>query len=299
LCVLTTVLLAGRLVLLPRFDLDVVFDAIDTERPTLFPGVPPIYQAILDAPAVRRHDLRSIRVCISGAMKLPIATQDRFERLTGARLVEGYGTTESSPATHCNPVTGEGKRGTVGVPLPGTDARIVDPEDPGQTLDVGAVGELAVRGPQVFPGYWPPTDDRNVEQPVTADGWLLTGDLATMDDDGYFTVVDRKKDLIIAGGFNIYPGEVESVITAVVGVAECCVVGLPDRYRGETVKAYVVARDGVEVSEQQILDVCGRELSAYKVPKLVELRDALPKTAVGKALRRVLLAEEQAKGGDA
>jgi long-chain acyl-CoA synthetase len=213
--------------------------------------------------------------------------------LSGARLVEGYGTTESSPATHCNPVTGTGKRGSVGVPLPGTDARIVDPSDPSRVLGVGEDGELAVRGPQVFAGYW------NDEEGAVVDGWLLTGDLARMDADGYFTVVDRKKDLIIAGGFNIYPAEVEAVIEGVDGVAECCVVGIPDRYRGETVKAYVVAHDGAHVSEAQVIDACARELSAYKVPKLVELRDALPKTAVGKALRRVLLAEEQAKGGDA
>ena len=292
LCVLTTVLLAGRLVLLPRFDLDLVFEAIDEQRPTLFPGVPPIYQAIVDAPALRRHDLSSITVCISGAMKLPVALQKRFEQVSGARLVEGYGTTESSPATHCNPVVGAGKRGTVGVPLPGTDARIVDPGDPSRVLGVGEEGELAVRGPQVFAGYWNNPDERAV-----VDGWLLTGDVARMDADGFFTVVDRKKDLIIAGGFNIYPAEVEAVIEAIDGVDECCVAGIPDRYRGETVKAYVVARAGAQVSEQQVIDACAEQLSAYKVPKLVELRETLPRTAVGKALRRVLVAEELAKGG--
>jgi long-chain acyl-CoA synthetase len=296
LCVLTTVLLGGRLVLLPRFDLELVFDAIDAERPTLFPGVPPIYQAIVDAPDVRRHDLSSIRVCISGAMKLPMATQDRFQRITGARLVEGYGTTETSPATHCNPVAGQEKRGSVGVPLPGTQARIVDPADPARELEVGTDGELAVRGPQVFRGYWPEGVDAGVEPAVDAGGWFLTGDLARMDADGYFTIVDRKKDVIIAGGFNIYPAEVEAVIVAVDGVADCCVVGLPDRYRGETVKAYVVPQSGAEVTEQQVLDVCAQQLSAYKVPKIVELRDSLPRSAVGKALRRVLLAEEKAKG---
>ena len=290
LCVLTTVLLAGQLVLLPRFDLDLVFDAIDEQRPTLFPGVPPIYQAIVDAPSLRRHDLSSIRVCISGAMKLPVALGERFERTSGARLVEGYGTTESSPATHCNPVDGTGKRGTVGVPLPGTDARIVDAADPSRVLGVGEEGELAVRGPQVFAGYWKDSEDATV-----VDGWLLTGDVARMDGDGYFTIVDRKKDLIIAGGFNIYPGEVEAVIDAVEGVAECCVAGIPDRYRGETVKAYVVPRAGAQVSEQDVIDACAHQLSAYKVPKLVELRETLPKTVVGKALRRVLIEEERAK----
>jgi long-chain acyl-CoA synthetase len=291
LCLLTTVLLAGRLVLLPRFDLDLVFDAIDAERPTLFPGVPPIYQAIVDSPSLRRHDLRSIHACISGAMRLPRATQERFERATGGRLVEGYGTTESSPATHCNPVTAVGKPGTVGVPLPGTDARIVDPTDPTNVLPVGEQGELAVKGPQVFAGYWADSGDDS----QLVDGWLLTGDVAVMDGDGYFTIVDRKKDVIIAGGFNIYPAEVEAVIGSLDGVAEAVVVGLPDRYRGETVKAFVVPRSDATLSEDDVLAHCAAHLSAYKVPKLVELRTDLPRTAVGKALRRVLVDEELAK----
>jgi long-chain acyl-CoA synthetase len=277
-CLFTTVLLAGRLVLVPRFDVDEVLEAIDEERPTLFPGVPPIFQALADAPSIRRHDLSSVRACISGAMKLPVATQERFQRATGVRLVEGYGTTETSPATHANPV-GDGNRpGTVGVPLPGTDARIID-------------GELAVRGPQVFAGYWADADGADGR---TEGGWFLTGDLAEMDDDGYFTIVGRKKDLIIAGGFNIYPGEVEEVIAQLDGVAECVVVGLPDRYRGETVKAYVVRRPDVELDERAVTAHCERHLSAYKVPKLVEFRAELPRSAVGKALRRVLVDEELA-----
>ncbi|HET6910720.1 MAG TPA: long-chain fatty acid--CoA ligase [Mycobacteriales bacterium] len=288
LCLLTTVLLAGELVLLPRFDLDLVFAAIDRDRPTLFPGVPPIYRAILDSPTLRRHDLKSLHACISGAMKLPVAVQERFERVTGAALVEGYGTTETSPATHANPLNGKRKRGTVGLPLPGTDARIVALDDPARLLDIGEAGELAVRGPQVFRGYWNCPDETSVD----ADGWLLTGDIATMDADGYFTIVDRKKDLIIAGGFNIYPAELESVLSDLDGVADCCVVGLPDRYRGETVKAFVVRRDGAALTEQDVLDHCAHHLSAYKVPKSVEFRSALPHNAVGKALRRALVAEE-------
>jgi len=180
-----TVLLAGRLVLLPRFDLDVVIDAIDDENPTLFPGVPPIYQALLDAPRLRRTDMRSIRACVSGAMKLPVDVQERFERVTGGRLVEGYGTTEASPATHCTPLSGPRRQGSVGLPLPGTDARVVDPDDPTRLVPVGEPGELVVRGPQVFMGYWSadPT-----EQPLLDDGWLLTGDIATMDEAGFFTI---------------------------------------------------------------------------------------------------------------
>src|SRR3954463_1438499 len=292
LCLLMTVLLAGRLVLLPRFDLDVVFDAIDEEHPTLFPGVPPIYQALLDAPRLRRTDLRSIRACISGAMKLPVDVQERFERVTGGRLLEGYGTTEAAPATHCTPLSGPRRPGSVGLPLPGTDARVVDPDDPTRVVTVGEPGELVVRGPQVFLGYWSADP---VEQPLLEDGWLLTGDIATMDGAGFFTIVDRKKDLIIAGGFNIYPAEVESVISAHDDVADCCVIGLPDRYRGETVKAFVVPRAGAQLEESDVLEHCVARLSAYKVPKLVELRADLPRTAMGKALRRILVAEELAK----
>jgi long-chain acyl-CoA synthetase len=291
LCLLMTVLLAGRLVLLPRFDLDAVFRAFDAERPTLFPGVPPIYQAMLDASQVRRHDLSSVRVCVSGAMKLPVAVQERFERVTGgARLVEGYGLTEASPATHCPPLSGPVKPGSVGVPLPGTDARIVDQDDPGRVLPAGSPGELAVKGPQVFLGYW----GGDVTPPFTDDGWLLTGDIAVMDDDGWFTVVDRKKDIIIAGGFNIYPTEVEQAVLDLDEVAQCCVVGLPDRYRGETVKAYVVLAPGARCSEKDVVRHCASRLAAYKVPKLVEFREQLPRNAVGKALRRQLVAEELA-----
>jgi long-chain acyl-CoA synthetase len=293
LCMLTTVLLAGRLVLVSRFDLDAIFTVIDEERPTLFPGVPPIYQAVLDSPRVRRHDLKSIRACISGAMKLPVDTQERFERTTGGRLVEGYGMTETSPATLCSPLSGPRKTGSVGVPLTGTSARIVDPDDPTKDMPVGESGELAVRGPQVFLGYW--GRDRETDAEVlTPDGWLLTGDIAVMDTDGWFTVVDRKKDLIIAGGFNIYPAEVEDVIQSIPGVQECCVVGLPDRYRGETVKAYVVAPGG-DVSEADVKERCAATLTAYKVPKFVEFRPELPRNVVGKALRRQLLAEETAR----
>jgi long-chain acyl-CoA synthetase len=296
LCMLTTVLLASRLVLLPRFDLDAVFTVIDRERPTLFPGVPPIYQAVVDSPRARRHDLRSIRACISGAMKLPPDTQERFERITGGRLVEGYGMTEASPATHCSPLSGHRKPGSVGLPLTSTLARIVDPDDSAVEMAIGEPGELVVKGPQVFMGYWR-ADAATDRSALTADGWLLTGDIAVMDSDGWFTVVDRKKDLIIAGGFNIYPTEVEAAIRSIPGVTDCCVIGLPDRYRGETVKAFVVAPEG-KVTDEQVREWCAERLTAYKVPKFVEFRPALPRSVVGKALRRQLLAEDLAAGKD-
>ncbi|TAL21923.1 MAG: long-chain fatty acid--CoA ligase, partial [Frankiales bacterium] len=231
-----TVLLGGTLVLLPRFDLDQVFAAIDRWKPTMFPGVPPIYKALTDSPKVRDHDLRSIRLCVSGAMKLPAEIQEQFERVSGASLVEGYGMTETSPSTHCNPVGGTRKPGSIGVPLPGTACKLVDQDDPSKEVPVGQPGELAIAGPQVFRGYWGRDDLTGV---FTDDGYVLTGDVAVMDADGFFTIVDRKKELIIAGGFNIYPSEVEEVLFRLPGVADCVVVGVPDRYRGETVKAYV------------------------------------------------------------
>jgi long-chain acyl-CoA synthetase len=292
-CMNATMLVGGTLVLLPRFDLDLLFEAIDRWKPTMFPGVPPLYKAISDSPKAASRDLGSIRVCVSGAMKLPAEVQQQFERISGARLVEGYGLTETSPSTHCNPLTGVRKTGSIGVPLPGTQAKVVDPDDATREVAPGQPGELAVRGPQVFSGYWGVHD---LESLFTDDGFLLTGDIAAMDDDGFFSVVDRKKELIIAGGFNIYPSEVEEVLSRVPGVADCAVVGVPDRYRGETVKAFVVRRPGAELTEQDVQAACARELSAYKVPKLVEWRDELPRTAVGKVLRRVLLEQERDRG---
>jgi long-chain acyl-CoA synthetase len=291
-----TVLLGGTLVLLPRFDLDQVFAAIDEWKPTMFPGVPPIYKALTDTTKVRSHDLRSIRLCVSGAMKLPSEIQDQFERVTGGALVEGYGMTETSPSTHCNPVGGTRKPGSIGVPLPGTHCKVVSQDDPTVEVPPGEPGELAIRGPQVFRGYWGREDAEGV---FTDDGYVLTGDVAVMDEDGFFTIVDRKKELIIAGGFNIYPSEVEEVLFRLPGVQDAVVVGIPDRYRGETVKAYVVAAPGATLTERDVIEHCARELTAYKVPKLVEFRESLPRTVVGKVLRRVLLEEELAKQASA
>jgi long-chain acyl-CoA synthetase len=258
----------------------------------MLPGVPPIYKALSDSPSARTSDLRSIRVCVSGAMRLPGEVQEQFERITGGRLVEGYGMTEASPTTHCNPLSGLRKTGSIGVPLPGTRAKVVDADDATHEFPVGTAGELAVAGPQVFRGYWGADDADGL---FTDDGYLLTGDIAVMDEDGFFTVVDRKKELIIAGGFNIYPSEVEEVLLSLPGVADAVVVGVPDRYRGETVKAFVVREPGATVSEQDVVEHCATQLTAYKVPKLVEFREALPRTVVGKVLRRVLLEQERAR----
>ncbi len=293
-CMTSTVLLGGTLVLLPRFDLGLVFAAIDEWKPTTFPGVPPIYKALADSQQAKDHDLRSIRICVSGAMKLPVEVQEQFERISGARLVEGYGMTETSPSTHCGPVTGERRPGTIGLPLPGTHCRIVDQDDASKEVPVGSPGELAIGGPQVFSGYW----QQDSEGVFTADGYVLTGDIAVMDADGWFSIVDRKKELIIAGGFNIYPSEVEEVLFSLAGVADAVVIGVPDKYRGETVKAFVVKAPGAALSEEDVVAHCRQSLTAYKVPKVVEFRDALPRTVVGKVLRRVLVEEERVKAAE-
>jgi long-chain acyl-CoA synthetase len=287
-----TVLIGGTLVLLPRFDLDLVFAAIDEWKPTTFPGVPPIYKAIADSPKAKQHDLRSIRLCVSGAMKLPVEIQDQFERISGARLVEGYGMTETSPSTHANPVTGIRKPGSIGLPLTGTLCRIVDQEDSSKEIAPGQPGELAISGPQVFRGYWNKSDQDGV---FTADGYLLTGDVAVMDEDGFFSIVDRKKEMIIAGGFNIYPSEIEGVLFQLAGVADAVVIGVPDKYRGETVKAFIVKQAGAGLTEDDVTAHSAASLAAYKVPKLIEFRTELPRTVVGKVLRRVLVEEERVK----
>jgi long-chain acyl-CoA synthetase len=284
--------------LLPKFDLDLVLEAVDEWRPTVFPGVPPIYKAIIDSPEAAKHDLRSIRACVSGAMKLPLEIQEQFERITGGKLVEGYGMTETSPITHANPLNGRGKIGTIGLPIPATRCRIVDRDDPTVVVPQGEPGELVIAGPQVMRGYWNRPDETAAA--FTADGYLRTGDIAVMDDEGFFSIVDRKKEMIIAGGFNIFPSEVEEVIFRHPAVADAAVAGIPDPYRGETVKAYIVRKPGAELTEEQLVSFCREHLTAYKVPKLVEFRDDLPRTMVGKVLRRKLIEEElarQAGGG--
>ena len=288
-CLNATLLLGGTLVLLPRFELAEVLAAIDRWRPTMLPGVPPIFKALADGAPLGGHDLSCLRVCVSGAMKLPVEVQQAFERVSGAVLVEGYGLTETSPSTHCNPIDEHRRAGSIGLPLPGTHCRIVAQDDPDREVPVGEPGELLVRGPQVFAGYWGGEPGDTV---LTADGSLRTGDVAVMDERGFFTIVDRMKDLIVTGGFNTYPSEVEEVLRAHPEVQEAVVVGVPDRYRGETVKAFVVRTPGSEVTAEQLLEQCRTRLSAYKVPRAVDFRDELPHSVVGKVLRRLLLDEE-------
>jgi long-chain acyl-CoA synthetase len=279
---------AAKMILLPRFETKAVLAAIHKHKPTIFPGVPTMYVAINNFPGVASYDLTSIRSCISGAAALPREVKERFEALSGAQLVEGYGLTEASPVTHSNPLTGRSVTGSIGLPLPNVEAKIVDAE--GDELPHGEVGELVVRGPNVMMGYW----GRPEETAATMrGGWLYTGDMATRDEDGYFYIRDRKKDLIICGGFNVYPREVEEVLYGHPAVQEAAVIGVPDLYRGETVKAFVVKKAAAAVTEEELIAFCRESLAAFKVPKFVEFRDSLPKTLIGKILRRRLAEEEK------
>ncbi|GHF97895.1 long-chain-fatty-acid--CoA ligase [Deinococcus piscis] len=280
---------AGHTVLIPNpRDLGMVLAEIDRVKPTLFPAVPTLYNAINHHPDTPKHDLTSIRACISGSASLPLETARAFKEITrGANLVEGYGLTEASPITHVNPVMSEQREGSIGLPLPGADALIMG-ED-GQPAALGEVGELWVSGPMVMKGYWQrPDETAKTLREYGGQTWLLTGDIARMDADGFFYIVDRKKDLIIASGYNIYPREVEEVLYAHPAVLEAAVVGVPDEYRGESVHAAVVFKEGQSASEDDLIQYCRRHLSPYKAPRSVEVRQELPKTAVGKVLRREL-----------
>ncbi|MDX1807173.1 MAG: AMP-binding protein [Paenisporosarcina sp.] len=287
-----SVMLGNRMVLLPKFDVESALKTIDKQKPTLFPGAPTIYIGLLNHPDIAKYDLSSIEACLSGSAPLPIEVQDKFEKVTGGKLVEGYGLTESSPVTHANFVwANERIKGSVGVPWPDTDAAIfqVDSTEP---MAIGEIGEICVRGPQIMKGYWNRPEET---EHTMRDGWLLTGDLGYMDNKGYFYVVDRKKDMIIAGGYNIYPREIEEVLYEHPAIQECVAVGVPDAYRGETVKAYIVLKENEHVTEEELNAFCREHLASFKVPRIYEFRKELPKTAVGKILRRTLVEEEKEK----
>jgi long-chain acyl-CoA synthetase len=298
---LTTVLTLGvvcaaTLTLLPRFDRDMVLKTIAKQKPTLFPGVPTVYAALNTAPDVHKHDLSSIRACLSGAAPLPVEVATTFEQLTGGKLREGYGLTETSPITHANPIYGRAKNGSIGLPVTDTVCTLVDVDDPAQPVPEGGPGELAVAGPQVMKGYW----NRPEETARVRKGpWLLTGDVAQMDNEGYFRIVARKKDIIVAAGYSIYPRDVEEVLHGHPGVEQAVVAGVPDPYRGERVKAYVVPKAGSAVTAEELDGLCRERLAPYKVPAAYEFRDHLPQTVIGKVLRRRLVDEEQAGQGPA
>ncbi|KAB8142666.1 long-chain fatty acid--CoA ligase [Chloroflexia bacterium SDU3-3] len=286
------ILSGSKLVLIPNpRPITLVMESIQRQKATIMPGVPALYLAIVNHPKVRSYQLGSITGCISGSAPLPVTLQQQFEQITGGRLVEGFGLTEAAPVTHCTPLYGTRKAGSIGLPFPDTEAKIIDPNT-GEALpfDGQSRGELVVRGPQVMQGYW---NNRNeTELTLGADGWLHTGDVCTVDEDGFFFVVDRMKDIIKASGFQVLPREVEDVLYEHPAVLQCCVVGIPHPTRGDdTVTAYIVLRPGASATAEELRELCASKLIKYKVPRTFIFRSALPQSSVGKILRRQLLEE--------
>jgi len=283
------------MILLPRFVPEQTLRVLHRRRPTLFPVVPALLQALLRSPALHRYRLDSLRFCISGGAPLPREVQERFEQLTGCRVVEGYGLTEASPVVTCNPPTGRVVPGSIGIPLPSTWVEIRALDDPRRRLPPGEKGELVVRGPQVMRGYWKrPAETRE----VFVDGWLRTGDVGWMDGDGYVHLVDRIKDLILVRGYNVYPRLVEEALYAHEAVAEAVVIGVPDPERGEVPKAFVVRREGFEVDAETLRAFLRERLAPYEVPREIEFRAELPRTPIGKPSRRDLVEEERRRRGE-
>lgn len=292
-CLNEAMMIAGTLILIPNpRDMDHILKSIDKHKPSLFPGVPTMYTAINNNATVSKYNLRSIKACVSGAAGLPTEVQKKFQEITGGRLVEGYGLSEASPVVTANPVFGENRIGTIGLPMPDTDVKLLDVETGTREVAVGEPGELCVKGPQVMKGYWNKPDETTK---TLRDGWLHTGDVAIMDEDGYFRIVDRLKEMIISGGYNVYPREIEEVLYQHPAVLEAAAIGIADARRGESAKAFVVLKPGQSATEEELIAFTKQHLAPYKVPRQIEFRDALPKTMIGKILRRELVAEEKQK----
>jgi long-chain acyl-CoA synthetase len=292
--------LGAKLILELQFNLEATLKSVQREKATMFPGVPRIYIAINESKETSNFDLTSIQACFSGAAPLPLAVQEKFERITGGTIVEGYGLTETSPIASSQPIGGTRKAGSIGVPVPDTEFRIVDLDDWTKEMAPGEEGELIIGGPQVMQGYFNRPEE--TEQVIKTDGegrrWLLTGDIAKMDEEGYFFIVDRKKDMIIVSGFNVYPTDIEQVLYRHPKIQKVAVVGVPDQTTGEAVKAYIVLKEGESATEDEIRAYVKdpkQGLTGYRAPKLIEFRDSLPETMVGKVLRRVLIDEEKKK----
>jgi long-chain acyl-CoA synthetase len=280
------------MILMRLFEVKTVVQAVPKYRPTIFPGVPAMYLAINQLRDVEKYDLKSIRACVSGSAPLPAEVQRRFEELTGGRIIEGFGMSEASPLTHANPIFGTRKPGSIGLPVSSTDAKIVDAETGTRDVRPGEVGELVVRGPQVMKGYWnnPQETARTIR-----DGWLYTGDIARMDEDGYFYIEDRKKDMVIVGGFKVFPREVEEVLYEHPRVKDVAVCGVQHRVRGEMLVAHIVPEDSVSerAFTRELRDFCAQRLSAYKVPRRFVIVSEIPKSHLGKALRREIREREE------
>jgi len=286
-------------VLIPQYDVEGLLSAIRDYRPTYFPAVPTIYISLLNHPKAKEYGIDKVRIFNSGSAPLPVEVIEQFERITGGTLNEGYGLSEASPVTHSTPSLARRKPGSIGLPLPDTEMKIVDLETGTREVAVGEEGELCIAGPQVMKGYWNRPDETAIALRADAEGrmWLYTGDVARMDEDGYTYIVQRKKDMIIVSGFNVYPSEVESVLYTHPAVIEVAVIGVPDAYRGEVVKACVVLKSGATATSEELKEHCEGGLAEFKVPREIEIRESLPKTAVGKVLHRVLRAEENHSKG--
>ncbi|WP_075981196.1 long-chain-fatty-acid--CoA ligase [Bacillus massilinigeriensis] len=282
--------LGATILLIKRFEIKEVLEQINSYQPTFFPGVPKMYNTIINYPGIESFKLNCFKICSSGSAPLPIEVLKRFEALTGVSIGEGFGLSEASPSTHRNPPFANRKVGSIGIPLPLTDCMIIDENN--QSLEEKYVGELLIKGPQVMKGYWnnPIETERAIKN-----GWLYTGDLAIMDEDGYFYIVGRKKEMIIVNGFNIYPQEVEGILYEHPDVKEAAVVGIPDEVSGEVVKAYVVPKENVSIDLEEVKGYCYSKLTHYKVPKEFEIRNELPRNTVGKLLKRMLIKEELSK----
>jgi long-chain acyl-CoA synthetase len=278
-------------VLVPKPQPEPLLEAIGKFRPTFAPLVPTMFIGILNEPRLQQTDMTSIKGCFSGSAPLPLEVIRRFEDITGSTIVEGYGLTETSPVTHINPFRGKRKIGTIGIPISDTLCRVVSLEDGQTDMPVGEEGELVIQGPQVMSGYH---NKPEATAETLTDGWLHTGDIATMDEEGYFTIVDRKKDMIISGGYNVYPRDVEEVFFEHPKVQEAAAIGIPHETRGEQVKVFVVLREGESATEEDMLAFCKDKLAKYKWPTQVEFRAELPKTNVGKVLKKELRKEEKA-----
>jgi len=281
-------------ILVPKPQPEPLLETIGKFRPTFAPLVPTMYIGMLNHPRINQTDLSCIKGCFSGSAPLPVEVIRDFEAKTGAVIVEGFGMTESSPVTHINPFNGQRKVGSIGLPISDTRCRVVDLDDGVTDMPVGESGELLVKGPQVMKGYWNKPD---ATAETITDGWLHTGDIAMMDEEGYFFIVDRKKDMIISGGYNVYPRDIEEVFFEHPKVQEAAALGVPHPKRGEQVKVYVVLKEGESATEEEFLSYCKDKLAAYKLPTMIEFRDELPKTNVGKVLKKDLRAEEKDKTG--
>ena len=292
-CMNFPVAAAATMVLMPNpRDFPALVKAVVKERVTLFMGVPAMFAAINNSPGIEHKDIACVRCCFSGSAPLPVAVLERFEKLTGARILEGFGLTETSPVTHCIPLEGVRKEGSIGIPFPDTDCKVVDLETGARELPVGEPGELLIKGPQVMAGYWKMPQET---AGVLKDGWLGTGDIATIDKDGYHWIVGRKKDMILCSGYNVYPDEVDDILMKHPAILEAATIGVPHERRGESVKSFVVLRPGEAATAEQIIAYCRANLAAYKVPREVEFRTGLPKSGILKILRRELREQELAR----